>query len=70
VIAFIVEKNDGEMKRQAAYAWAVEQIKKGEEKNAVDAAQEASAKYGLEVITEEAWIIVGPAKKKQPTSLS
>ncbi len=48
----MAEKNEVEKKRQAAYAWAVQQVSKNVETNVAKVAREASLKFNLDVVAD------------------
>ncbi len=51
----MAEKNEVEKKRQAAYAWAVQQVNENVETNAAKVAREASLKFDLDVKADTVW---------------
>ena len=55
VLAYMAEKNEVEKKRQAAYAWAVQQVNENVETNAAKVAREASLKFDSDVKADTVW---------------
>ncbi len=55
VLAYMAEKNEVENKRQAAYAWAVQQVNENAETNAAKVARVASLKFDLDVKADTVW---------------